>query len=116
MTNKNYLMKYLSELKYIENMINYCKERKYKLVVVTHYPPTFKTLDGVNRKTKFLSLYASNLEYLLDKNKIHTWIYGHTHKSLDIISPGGTRIVSNQKGTVKSLDETFSKDFVIKIL
>ena len=28
-----------------------------------------------------MSLYVSNLDHLLDKNNIHTWVCGHIHKA-----------------------------------
>ena len=101
-------------VKYIKYMIKYSKNHKYKLLVVTHYPPTYKILTENHNRRKFVSLYASNLDYLLEKNGIHTWIYGHTHKNYDIMI-NNCRLVSNQKGKIKDKITDYSNNFTIQI-
>lgn len=114
MNKEQYALQHKEDLEFIENMIEYCKDNNYRLISVTHYPPTYKTLEGFRRKTKFLSLYATDLDRLLSGDNIDTWICGHTHNNFDF-DMNGTRIVSNQKGKGKIIDVTFSKDFTINI-
>lgn len=115
MDNNYYYHKHQLDLSYIKKMIKYCKQNNYKLVVVTHYCPTFKVLEGHHKQQKFHSLYASNLDYLLDKTYVDTWICGHTHKNFDFISDNGTHVVSNQYGKPKDNIKDFNKSFVIEL-
>jgi predicted phosphohydrolase len=112
--NEIYKSYHKKDLDYINKMIDYCNEKKYKLVVVSHYPPTYKTLKNVKKRDKFISLYATNLDYLLDENKVHTWICGHVHTNFDFKSDNNCRIVSNQKGKPKDKIENYSTNFIIK--
>jgi Icc-related predicted phosphoesterase len=114
-TNQLYENKHEKDLNYIEKMIEYCQVNSLKLLVVTHYCPTYKVLDGSNKRDKFTSLYVNNLDHLLDSNKVHTWVCGHIHKNFDFISENGTRVVGNQKGKLKDKIDDFSKNFVITI-
>lgn len=108
----NSLFRY--DLQYIENMITYCQKRKLKLLVVTHYAPTY--LVGKRKKcNKYKSLYCSHLDYLLDRKKVHTWVYGHIHKNFDFKTGNGTRLVSNQRGKLKDLVPDFVLDKVISV-
>jgi predicted phosphohydrolase len=109
-----YKNNYEDHLKYINNMIEYCKNKNFKLVIASHYPPTKKVLSN-NKRNKFLSLYVNNLDHLLEKNKINTWICGHVHQNFDFISEKGCRIVGNQKGKRKDKIKDYKKDLCIEI-
>jgi predicted phosphodiesterase len=108
-----YNKKHLSDLAYIKTMIESCKNKNLKLVVVTHHCPTSKVLNADTKKDKFRSLYVSDLDYLLSKENVHTWICGHIHQNFDF-EIHGTRIVGNQKGKPKDRIHDFSKSFVLK--
>ena len=108
------------DVKYINDMISYCNDNNLKLVVLTHYPPTYDVFTKNNdnffkKRDRFISLYASDLNHLLTKNKIHTWVSGHIHQNYDFLSNDGTRIVGNQYGKPKDRITDFSKNFVVKI-
>ena len=111
--NQIYERKHENELSYIKKMIEHCNKNNLKLVVITHYCPSYKAL-GQSYK-RFPSLYVSNLDYLLSVNKVHTWICGHIHKNFNFITEGGTRLVGNQKGKPKDKINDYKKDFVIEI-
>ena len=89
------------------------------MIRVTHHTPTqlvFKEEHQLpKKKDKFKSLYYSDLDYLLTKDKVHTWICGHVHSNFDFISEGGTRVVGNQKGKPKDNIHDFSKNFVLDL-
>lgn len=104
-----------TDLKYIKGMVRYCKTKNLKLVVVTHYCPTYDVLFGSGRYDKYRSLYVSNLDVMLNRDDIHTWICGHTHKNFDMLSSGGTRVVSNQHGTPRDHDAKYQKNFSINL-
>ena len=62
----NYLANHKTDLNYIKSMINYCKDKKYKLIMVTHHPPTYKVFGTAPKNRRFSYLYATALDYLLD--------------------------------------------------
>lgn len=103
-----------NDLDYIENMIQFCKNKKLKLLVVSHHCPTEEVLNNF-KKDKYRSLYVSNLDYLLDKTNVHTWVCGHLHHNFDFFSENGTRVVGNQRGKPKDQITDFSKKFVITV-
>jgi predicted phosphohydrolase len=110
-----YRRRHIADLEYIRRMMKYCTTNGYKLIVITHYPPSLQVVECVNKKKRFKSLYATDLEYLLCKDKVHTWVCGHIHKNFDYITEQGTRVVSNQKGKPRDRITDFSKKFVIDI-
>jgi len=113
---KEYQFKHNEDLKYLKNIMHFCKKNNYKLLVVTHYPPTKKVLDNTGRKKKkFHYLYATDLDYLLDINFVDTWVCGHVHKNFDFISEKGCRLVGNQKGKDKDNILDYKTDFLITI-
>ena len=117
-TNEIYTQKFKTELNYIKKMVDHCDKNNYKMVVVTHYCPTYQVTTNCKKRDKYISLYTSDLDYLLDTNKINTWICGHIHSNFDFIhnqKQNGTRIVGNQKGKPKDKITDYLKNFVIKI-
>lgn len=115
-TNEIYTQKFSSDLNYINKMIDHCDKNKYKLVVVSHYCPSYTVTNNCKKKDKYISLYTSNLDHILNTNKVHTWICGHIHANFDFkFEQNGTRIVGNQKGKPRDKLTDYSKNFVIKI-
>jgi predicted phosphohydrolase len=115
MNTKDYKEKHYKDLAYLKNIMKYCEKNTLKLIVITHHPPSKKVLDIAKKRKKFDSLYATDLEYLLDKTYVDTWICGHVHKNFDFLSDKGCRVVSNQKGKPKDNITDFSKKFIIEI-
>ena len=72
-----------------------------------------RVTQDIGNRYNFQSLYATDLEYLLDKNKVHTWICGHVHKNFDFVSEKGTRVLGNQKGKPKDRIRDYNREFVI---
>lgn len=110
---REYAKRHTEDLTYVSNIINHCRSNGYKLVVVTHHPPSMRVTQDAGKRKKFQSLYATDLEYLLDKNKVHTWICGHVHKNFDFVSEKGTRVLGNQKGKPKDRIRDYNREFVI---
>lgn len=115
MNTNVYTKKHLRDLKYIQKMIKYCQRKSVKLLVVTHHCPSYSVITGRKPKDKFISLYATALDHLLNSNSVHTWVAGHIHQNFDKITEGGTRLVSNQLGKPRDQVSTFVKDFVIEV-
>jgi Icc-related predicted phosphoesterase len=59
--------------------------------------------------------FASNLEGLLDANKIELWIHGHTHDSFDY-EIYDKRVVCNPRGySPHELNRDFRPDWVVEV-
>jgi predicted phosphodiesterase len=115
-TDELYTQKFNSDLHYLKKMIDHCDKNNYKLVVVTHYCPSYTATQNCKKRDRYISLYTSDLDYLLDTNKIDTWICGHIHSNFDYKhNQDGTRVVSNQRGKPKDKITDYLKNFVIKI-
>jgi len=116
MNTELYTRKHENDLKYINKIIDHCSVNNLKLVVISHYCPTYEIIDVNKMKDRYISLYVSSLDNLLDKQKVHTWCCGHIHKNFDIVTKGGTRVVGNQSGKPKDKITDFKKDCVIEII
>jgi predicted phosphohydrolase len=112
---REYKNKHKQDLKYLKSMIKYCQNEGLRLLIVTHHPPTRKVLDNNSKLSKFDFLYVNDLDYLIDKNNVDTWVCGHVHKNFDFISKRGCRVVGNQKGKKKDCIKDYSKKFVITL-
>lgn len=116
MNTKGYRKQHEKDLHYIKRMIEYCKQEKYNMVVITHHPPSKRTLQGAKKRQRFQSLYATDLEDILIKENMGTWICGHTHKNFDFVTRGRCRVVSNQKGKPKDPSiHDYSKQFTVSV-
>jgi len=115
MNTEIYTKKHENDLRYINKMIEHCSSNNLKLVVITHYCPTYEVIDSNKMKDRYVSLYVSKLDNLLDKQKIDTWCCGHIHRNFDIISSKGTRVVGNQSGKPKDKITDYRKDCVIEV-
>jgi predicted phosphohydrolase len=113
MNTKMYKKRYETELEYIKKMIKYCKKKGKKLMVITHHCPSFSIITEKRLTDKYISLYTSNLDNLLNSDMVHTWVCGHIHKNFDLITDGGTRLVGNQKGKPKDKITDYDKKKVI---
>ena len=120
MDSEKYKNKFDIDLKFINDITEYCKEKGHELMMVTHYcPHEYSRLTeehGYDKdKEELKSLYMTDLMHMMNGNVIKVWIYGHTHINCDIVSSNGTRIVSNQKGKAKNNVYDFSDQFIVEI-
>lgn len=113
-TTEKYNKLFKGDLEFIENGIDYAKKNGLTTLVATHYPPSYSVSgDEELRGGKYRSLYYNNLDFLLSKEKVHTWVFGHVHQNRDFIK-NGTRLVGNQKGRYEEEIQGFSKQKVIQ--
>lgn len=114
MDTKSYKRNHETDLKYLNSMVGYCKTNKLRMICVTHHPPTYDVMKNTTKRTKYISLYASKLDYMLKKEDIDMWICGHVHSNFDFTSIGGCRIIGNQLGKPKDNIKDYSKNLVIE--
>ncbi|KAL7718713.1 Calcineurin-like phosphoesterase domain-containing protein [Entamoeba marina] len=97
LTHKEYDYLFKSCSKWFGNALsNSVAKRK---VVVTHYCPTlrFLLLSDSDR----YCVHNVDMENLMAKENITTWIHGHTHSNLEPLQIFNTTVVSSQLGYVK---------------
>ena len=117
-TTEQYNRRFREDLEFIEEGISYAKKNGLKTLVATHYPPSYSVAEGDElRGRKYRSLYYNNLDFLLTKEKVHTWIFGHVHQNRDfyVRTNNPTRLVGNQKGKNGENTVGFSKQKVIEV-
>jgi len=114
-SNRLYSELFKQDLAFIESTVEYCKLNNLELVVATHHPPTKAVLEGVNKRDKFRSLYATDLDRLLTTDNVRIWMCGHIHKNFDFITSNGTRVLGNQRGKPKDHITDYRDDLVIKL-
>jgi predicted phosphodiesterase len=66
-------------------------------IVMTHHAPSYKSVVPRFQGDLLSACFASNLDHLLDGNKVNLWCHGHMHSSLDYYV-NGTRVVCNPRG------------------
>lgn len=81
-----------------DTLINRKASRGDKTVVVSHHSPSPLYKGNWNRDDAYMPYY-----YAMDMNKflqppVDVWVHGHTHTSVDDVTPQGTRIVANAVG------------------
>lgn len=92
-----------STVKDIENI----KHPNDKIIVVTHFSPSFFATN-INYPINPLTYYfCNNLDNEIKDSEIDYWIYGHTHGNTDV-KIGKTKIITNQLGYINSEDTWLS--------
>ena len=85
-------------------------------IVVTHFGPAEETIHPIygNFKENLINHYFNgNLGPVIKDFKDTTWVFGHTHSSVDV-TIGTTRCVSNPYGYYRrEVNPEFKKDFTI---
>lgn len=114
MTAHKYAELYKNDLKYIDDMLAYCKQEKLIPVVITHHVPSYNLLPESRKDYKYASLYASELDDYITKSNAKIWISGHIHKNYNLLI-GKTRVLSNQIGKPSDFVRGYSKTFVVSI-
>jgi len=112
-TTKKYNDMHIQDLQYIMKMIDYCRVKNMKLLVITHHVPTYKLMKDKNEENA--SMYATDLDHLLRYDYVHTWICGHIHRNFDFTTLMGTRLVGNQYGKPKDNITDYKFDMTIEI-
>ena len=103
------------DLRFVDRTIKYCRDKKKKLLLVTHHCPTFRVTKGKKDDDAYVSLYATDLENRLRGDHVHTWVCGHIHKNFDFVSTQGTRVVGNQRGKPRDNLTDYRPNMVIEV-
>ncbi len=68
------------------------------VVVVTHHAPHPLCVPAAHRSSWGAGNSASDLSHLTDTGRAALWVHGHLHHTVDLVRPGGTRILCNPAG------------------
>lgn len=82
--------------------------------MVTHHAPLPECVAMADRGTWIAGNSASDLSNLTDVGGPELWVHGHIHRSIDMLRPGGTRILCNAAGTLFS-NARFDEHLVVEI-
>jgi len=86
-----------------------------KTVVVTHHAPSSRSVHPVYAQDLLTPAFASNLEDLMDGDRVALWLHGHMHESYDY-DVFGTRVICNPRGySPEALNPDFRPDFVVEV-
>lgn len=83
-------------------------------VVVTHHAPSPHCLPPKALGNWWAGISASDLTRLTDASAAALWAHGHVHRRVDLLRPGGTRIVCNPAGPGFA-SPGFDEGFVVEI-
>lgn len=68
-------------------------------VVVTHHPPSARSVPDYVMHDPWAGVYASHLDALVESSGATAWIHGHIHTPADY-HIGETRVISNPRGYI----------------
>ena len=86
-------------------------------VVVTHHAPSAQSIHPRFAGSPLNLCFVSDLEAMLNRDRVKVWIHGHTHDSFDYVL-NGTRVVCNPRGyAVGGVNENsrFDPDFIVDV-
>jgi len=84
-------------------------------VVVTHYLPSYASIDPLYKSSDLNRFFVCNMEELILDTKPSVWVHGHTHSSVDYML-GDTRVVCNPFGYSNyQTNRNFSLDTLIQL-
>jgi predicted phosphodiesterase len=69
-------------------------------VVVTHHAPSSRSIHPRFAGSPLTPCFVSDVERMMDGDRVALWIHGHTHDSFDY-SVQGTRVLCNPRGYAK---------------
>lgn len=99
-----------------EFIVNECsKPFDGKTIVATHHAPSFESCLSRYRGNETNHAFASEMDCLIEMNKIDYWLHGHMHNSSDYFI-GDTRVICNPRGNpMSSLNWNFDKNKTIDL-
>ncbi|MDO8540487.1 MAG: metallophosphoesterase [Opitutaceae bacterium] len=89
-----------------------CRSRK--VVVVTHCPPSARSISPIYAGEPLNAAFASHLDALVADTAALLWVHGHTHSAADY-AIGRTRVLGNPRGYPSEAGTAFKPDLVVEI-
>jgi Icc-related predicted phosphoesterase len=95
LTSKNFNKIHIKCFKWLSDQIKVHKDKK--IIVMTHHLPSFSLIDKKYENYKCNSAFASKLDYLIEKENVKYWFFGHSHSSTSTII-NGCNLIANPLG------------------
>lgn len=86
-------------------------------VVITHHAPSRQSIHPRFAGSPLNACFVSDLERLMDGQRVQLWVHGHTHDSFDYVLKG-TRVVCNPRGYAKdgvNENPLFDSNFLVEL-
>jgi hypothetical protein len=86
-------------------------------VVVTHHGPSTRSIHPRFAGSPLNNGFVSNVESLMDAQRVALWVHGHTHDSFDY-AVRGTRVVCNPRGYARdgiNENPSFDPELIVEI-
>ncbi|ARF10371.1 metallophosphatase [Hokovirus HKV1] len=80
-------------------LINELENNKNTIIILSHYLPSYHLIAKKYQSYIGNSMYANDLDYIMEKYKISYWLFGHSHASTDL-TLYNTRCLSNPHGYI----------------
>jgi predicted phosphodiesterase len=85
-----------------------------RTVVVTHHAPSRQSNAERNRGDLLSAAFISDLDEMMNGDRVALWIHGHTHHCVDF-EVSGTRVLSNQRGYPNEAVTGFRPGLVVEV-
>ena len=86
-----------------------------KTVIVTHHLPSSRSVSTRFSANPLSPAFASDLESMMDGERVALWIHGHSHTASDY-DVKGTRVLCNPRGYPRERSTTgFQPDLVVEL-
>lgn len=108
----NYNERHKSDLNALVEEIKKYDRADKKIHIITHHSPSYVFMENKYIGSEYNPYFQSHLDYLFKCDIIDTWIFGHTHRELDIMYEG-IRVISAPLGYP---NEKVNKNFKFKIV
>lgn len=83
---------------------DYKRKDNEKYIILTHHLPSYDFISKEYRNTDINSMYASNLDTLIDKISPDAWVFGHSH-NIRTWTKGKTKFYTSCLGYVRNSEE-----------
>jgi len=92
------------------------KPSKKKRIVVTHHLPTSQCMNDEFKGSILNGAFVAELDDLILNSGADYWIYGHSHRNVNEVTIGATKLICNQLGYVSRRENSSFLDSMQIIL
>lgn len=100
----------------LENNKN--SDTQNKIIVLTHHLPSYKAIAPKYRAFKYNSMFANDLDNIIQKYSMFAWLFGHTHSQVNL-KIGNTVIKANPRGYLQydnsHENKLYNKELVLSL-
>jgi predicted phosphohydrolase len=101
---------------YIFKQIAKEKKQGRKVIVMSHYGPTWMSIDKQYIGDSFNGAYVSDLSNEILDTEPDIWVHGHVHQSFDYMVGDCTRVICNPRGYYPTeLNKNFNPTFSFEL-